>query len=122
VDALVRSTRAGTAKGLTVRVKDLAQELHAGRRQRVVLGELELGREDAALKGRTLGALDQGLPVQQVVLGDGAGRDAVGRIVGQRAVLLEQPAVGGGLGHVGSRAMCLISRVGLRGNGVCRAL
>ena len=81
----------------------LAQELHRGRGQGVVLGEAQLGGEDAALEGRALGALDQRLPVEQVVLGDGARRDALGRVVGQRAVLLEEAAVGGGLRHGGGR-------------------
>lgn len=80
---------------------DLPQELHGRRRQRVVLGEAQLGREDAALERRALGALDQRLPVQQVVLRHGTRRDALGRVVSQRPVFLQQPAVGGGLGHFG---------------------
>lgn len=81
---------------------DVGEELHRRRRQRVVLGELELGGEDAALERRALGALDEAFPVQEVVLGDGAGRDALGRVVGERAVLLEEAAVGGRLGHDGA--------------------
>lgn len=77
----------------------VGEELHRRRRERVVLGELELGGEDAALKGRALGALDEALPAQQVVLGDGAGGDALGGVVGEGAVFLEEAAVGGGLGH-----------------------
>lgn len=84
-------------RGLTVRMPHLAADkAHGGRHQRVVLGKAQLGREDAALKGRALGALDDGLPEQHVVLGDGAGGDAVGRVVGEGAVLLEEAAVGGG--------------------------
>lgn len=86
----------------TVGVPDVGEELHRRRRQRVVLGELELGGEDAALERRALGALDEAFPVQEVVLGDGAGRDALGRVVGERAVLLEEAAVGGRLGHDGT--------------------
>lgn len=75
------------------------EELHGWRRERVVLGEPQLGGEDAALKGRVLGTLDQTLPVEEVVLGAGAGGDAFGRVVGEGAVLLQETAVGGGLGH-----------------------
>ena len=73
---------------------DLAEELHCRRGERVVLGEAQLGGEDAALKGRALGALDQGLPAQEVVFGDGAGGDALGWVVGEGAVLLEEAPVG----------------------------
>lgn len=86
---------------LTVGVPHVGEELHGRRRERVVLGEAQLGGEDAALKGCALGALDEALPVQQVVLGDGAGGDALGGVVGEGAVLLEEAAVGGGLGHGG---------------------
>ncbi len=85
----------------TVGVPDIAEKLHRRRRQRIVLGKLELGGEDAALKGRALGALDQALPAQDVVLGHGAGGDALGRVVGEGAVLLEQAALGGRLRHGG---------------------
>lgn len=80
---------------------DVGEELHRRRGQRVVLGELELGGEDAALKRRALGALDQAFPVQQVVFRDRAGGDALGRVVGQGAVLLEQTPMGRGLRHAG---------------------
>lgn len=80
---------------LTIGMPHIRQELHRRRSERIVLGELELGGEDAPLKGRVLGALDQTLPVEEVVLGDGAGGDAVGGVVGEGAVLLEEPAVGG---------------------------
>jgi len=82
-------------------VEDLAEEGHLGWRERVVLGELELGGEDAAFKRGPFRALDEGLPLEEVVFGDRAGGDAVWWIVGQGAVFREQPAVGGGLGHVG---------------------
>lgn len=77
----------------------VGEELHRRRRERVVLGELELGGKHAALERRALGALDQAFPAEQVVLGDGAGGDALGRVVGEGAVFLEEAAVGGGLRH-----------------------
>jgi hypothetical protein len=82
-------------------VKHVADKLHRRRRQRVVAREAQLGGEDAPLKGRALGPLDEGFPVQEVVLGHGAGRDAFGGVVGEGAVLLEEAAVGGGLRHAG---------------------
>ncbi len=72
----------------------LAQEAHRGRVQRVVLGELELGGEDAAFKGGAVGALDQGFPEEDVVFGDGARGDAVGRGRGEEFVLVEEAAGG----------------------------
>ena len=73
---------------------DLAQELHGWRGERVVFGEAQLGGEDAAFEGGALGALDQGFPVEEVVLRDGAGRDAFWGVVGQGAVFLEEAPVG----------------------------
>ena len=70
----------------------LAQEAHRWRVQRVVPGELELGWEDAALEGRAVGPLDQGFPEEDVVLGDGSGRDAVRRGGGEELVLVEEAA------------------------------
>lgn len=80
---------------------DFGEELHGRRRERVVLGELELGGEDAALKGGALGTLDEAFPEEEVVFGDGAGGDAFGGVVGEGAVFLEETAVGGGLSHGG---------------------
>lgn len=82
---------------------DVGEELHGRRRERVVLGELQRGGEDAALKGGALGALDEALPVQQVVLGDGAGGDALGGVVCEGAVFLEQTPVRRRLGHGAQR-------------------
>jgi len=65
-----------------VGVPHFAEEAHAGRRERVVLGELQLGGEDAALEGRALRALDERFPGEQVVFGDGAGGYAFGGVVG----------------------------------------
>lgn len=78
----------------TVWMPYLPEELHGRRRERVVPREPQLGREHAALKRCALGPLDQRLPVQEVVFRDRAGRDALGRVVGQRPVLLQQAAMG----------------------------
>lgn len=77
----------------------VAQEAHRGRRVRVVLGEPQLSGEDAPLERRPLGALHQRLPPEEIIFGHGPRRDALGRVVGQGAVLLEEAAVGGRLGH-----------------------
>lgn len=85
---------ASTQRRLTVGMPNIHQKLHTRRRKRVVLGELELSGKDAAFEGRVLRALDETFPVEEVVLGDRAGGDAVGGVVGQGAVFLEEPAVG----------------------------
>lgn len=82
-------------------MKHVADKLHRRRRQRVVAREAQLGSEDAPLEGRAFGPLDERFPVQKVVFGDGAGGDALGGVVGEGAVLLEEAAVGGGLRHAG---------------------
>ncbi len=71
----------------------VALKLHRRRRQRVVLGEGERGGEDAALERRVSGALQQALPREQVVLVARACHDAVGALLGQVAVLGQQPLV-----------------------------
>lgn len=76
-------------------MEDVGEKLHRWGRQRIVLGELELRGEDAALKGGSFGALDEALPVQEVVFRDGAGGDALGGVVCEGAVFLEEAAVGG---------------------------
>ena len=58
---------------------DLAEELHLGRVERVVFGELELGGEDTAFKGRAFGPLDQRLPREEIVFVHRTRSDAVGR-------------------------------------------
>ena len=83
----------------TIGMPYVGQEAHRGRRMRVVLRESQLGGEHAALKWRALGALHERLPAQQVILGHGTGGDAVGRVVRQGAVLLEEAAMSGRLGH-----------------------
>lgn len=74
----------------TIRVPDVAGKLHGRRHERVVLWELELGGKDAVFVGRAFGAGDQGFPHKQVVFFDGAGGDALGWILGQVFVFLEQ--------------------------------
>ncbi len=79
----------------------LPQEPHRGRVQRVILGELELGGEDAAFEGRAVGALDQGFPEENVVFGDGTRGDAVRRGGGEEFVFVEEAAGGDGGCHGG---------------------
>ena len=76
----------------TVRMPDLAQEAHRGRVQRIIFWEFQLGGEDAAFKGRAVWALDQGFPEEDVVFGDGARGDAVGRGGGEEFVFVEEAA------------------------------
>lgn len=73
---------------------DVALELHGRRHKRVVLGELELGREDAALIWCSFGSLDHGFPQEEVIFVDGAGGDALWRVGCEVLVLLEE-ALGG---------------------------
>lgn len=85
----------------TIRMPDLAQELHLGRVQGIVLGELEFGGEDATLEGRAFGPLDQRLPHEQVVFVDWARRDPVRRTGQEGFVLLKEPlGCDAGGGHV----------------------
>jgi hypothetical protein len=71
-------------------VPNVALELHGRRHERVVLGEFELGREDAAFVGCSFGALDHGFPEEEVVFVDGAGGDALWWVGGEVFVLLEE--------------------------------
>ena len=72
---------------------DLADEFHGRWRKRIIFRELELCRKDATLEWRSLGPLDQRLPVQEVVFGDGACGDAFWWVVGQGAIFLEEAAM-----------------------------
>lgn len=75
---------------LTIGMPDAtADKLHRRWTERVVLGELQLGGENAALERRAFGALDQRFPVEHVILGDGAGGDAVGGVGGEVFVFVE---------------------------------
>ena len=101
LEYMYRGWKEGGGRGVprTIGMPDVDEELHGGRGEWVVLWELELGGEHAAFEGRVLGPLNEAFPVEDVVLGDGAGCDAFGRVVGQGAILLQQAAVGGGLSH-----------------------
>lgn len=74
----------------TVGMPDVAEELHGGRHERVVLGEFELGGEDAAFVGSTLGAFDEGFPDEKIIFGYWAGGDAIWGILGEVLVLLKK--------------------------------
>lgn len=78
---------------LTIRMPDLANEFHRRWREGVILGKLELSREDTTLKWRPLGPLDQRLPVEEVVFGDWPCCDAFWWVVGQGTVFLEEAAM-----------------------------
>lgn len=93
------SSRRNNTGSPTVRMPHVARKPHGRRRERIVLGKLELGGEDAALEGRALGALDQCFPHEDVVFGDGACGDAFGRVVGERAVFVEEALGGDAVGH-----------------------
>lgn len=79
---------------LTIRVPDLAHELHLGRVQRIVFGELELGREDASFERSLFWALDESLPEKEIIFADGSCRDAVRWRREESLVLLEEPLRG----------------------------
>lgn len=91
----------GKKYGRTVGMPHVADKFHRGWGERVVLGELELGGEEAAFKGRLFGALDERFPDEHVVFGDGAGGDALGRVVGEVLVLLEEALGCDGRAHCG---------------------
>ena len=79
----------------------LPEKPHRGRVERVIPREFQLGWEDAAFEGGAVGALDEGFPEEDVVFGDRAGGDAVGRGGGQVAVFLEEAAGGHAGCHCG---------------------
>jgi hypothetical protein len=70
-------------------------EAHLRRLERVVLGEAQLGLEDAAFEGGALRPLEEGDPDEQVVLVARAGDDALRRVRRERLVLVHEPAEGG---------------------------
>ena len=78
---------------------DLAQKPHTGRIQGIILGKLQLGGEDAAFEGSTVGTLDESFPEEDVVFGDGAGGYAVGGRGGEGFVFVEETAGGDAGGH-----------------------
>ena len=79
---------------LTVRVPDLAQELHLGRVEGIVFGELEFGGKDASFERSLFWALDESLPEKEIILADRSCCDAVGRRCEESLVLLEEPLRG----------------------------
>jgi hypothetical protein len=84
---------------LTVRMPDVGEEAHRWWCERIVLRELELGGEHAALEGSALRTLNQTLPVEEVIFGDGTSSDAIWWVIGEGAVFLKEPPVGGGRSH-----------------------
>ena len=67
---------------------DIGEELHRWWREGVVLREFEFGGEDSTLEGCALRPLDQGFPVKEVILGDGARGYSLRRVVSKSTVLL----------------------------------
>jgi hypothetical protein len=78
-------------------VPNVALELHGRRHERVVLGEFELGGEDAAFVGSSFGALDHGFPEEEVIFVDGTGGDTLWWVGGEVFVLLEESLRGYGV-------------------------
>jgi hypothetical protein len=74
----------------------IRDELHLRRRERIVLGKLEFGGEDAAFERCAFGALDQGFPEEHVVFGDGTRGYAFGWVGGEGFVLFEEAFGGAG--------------------------
>lgn len=97
--------------GRTVRVPNVTRKLHDRRHERVVLGELDLGGENASFIWRALGTLYEGFPEEQVVFVDGAGGDAIRRILREMSVLLKEPLGGNGVHgalELATDVMCLL--------------
>ena len=68
----------------------ITQEFHGRWHERIVLGELELGGENAAFEGSVLWSFDQCLPDVHVVFADGTSGDAIRWVVGEVFVFLEE--------------------------------
>ena len=89
-------------RGCTIRMPNITRKLHDRRHERVILGELDLGRENASLVRRALGSLDQRFPEEEVIFVERAGGDAFGRVLREVLVLLKEPLGGDGVhGWVG---------------------
>lgn len=73
---------------------DSAEKLHRRRHKRVVFRKLELGRENAAFERGAIRSFDQRFPDEHVVFVDGARGDAIGWVVGEVFVLLEETFAG----------------------------
>lgn len=93
--------RSGTRnKERTIRVPHPGpDELHSRRAQGVVLGELELGCEYTTFEWGFFGPLDQGFPVEHVILRDRASCDAFWWVRGEVLVFVEQAFLGDGGSH-----------------------
>ena len=78
----------------TVWVPDIGQELHGRRRKRIVLGKLELGGEHATLERSPFRALNQSLPVEEIIFGYRPSRDSFWGVIREGPILLEQAAMG----------------------------
>lgn len=81
----------------TIWMPHVTKELHRRWHERVVLGEFELGGENAAFVWCALGALNQCFPDKEVIFVDGAGGDAFWRVGGEVFVLLEETLGGDGV-------------------------
>ena len=77
-----------------------SHEFHRRRIERIVLGELELGSENATLERRLLGALDERLPVKQVIFRHRACCDAFGGVGREVAVFVEESFLRDGRCHL----------------------
>jgi hypothetical protein len=69
----------------------VTRELHRRWHERIVSREFQLGGKDAALERGSLRPLDQSLPEEQIILVDRSGCDALGGILAESFVLLEEP-------------------------------
>lgn len=93
------------SRSRTVRVPHAtSDELHCRRAQGVVSWELQLRCEDTALEGSFLWTLDQGFPIEHVILGDGACGDTLWWVGGEVLVFVEKTLLGDG----GRHFFCLI--------------
>lgn len=73
----------------TIWMPEVAQESHRRRHERVVFRKFEFGGEDAAFEWCAFWSLDQCLPHEHVIFGDGACGDAIWWVVGEMLVFRE---------------------------------
>ena len=104
--------RKGGMRQPTIRMPYLAQKSHTRRRERIILWELQLCREDAAFERCALWSLNQSFPVKQVVFRDGAGGDAFWGVIGEGFVFLEEASLGSCRCHCGRRIQEEVEVVG----------
>lgn len=74
----------------TIRMPHLTRKPHRRRGQRIIFRKLQLCWEYASFKWRALWSLYQCFPDEEVVFADWAGVDAVGGVVGEVFVFLEE--------------------------------